>query len=115
MIICLGNDNEVLWLHDDDTVKEQEQYIDDDSVIVVDAELSFPYPPDDGYRYVPRYDEGKKEIYLEKMEKIKLPQYDLTEKTSEMVEITSFDNLINMDMLLAMDEKLNAIMEHLGL
>lgn len=38
-----------------------------------------------------------------------------TSLISENVETSSFDNLINMDMLLALDEKLNAIMEHLGL
>ena len=38
-----------------------------------------------------------------------------TSLISENVETTSFDNLINMDMLLAIDEKLNVIMEHLGL
>lgn len=40
---------------------------------------------------------------------------EITRQTHESVEITSGDNLINMDMLLAIDEKLNAIMAHLGL
>ena len=39
----------------------------------------------------------------------------ITKEISYSVEITSDDNLINMDMLLTIDEKLNAIMEHLGL
>lgn len=39
----------------------------------------------------------------------------LTKSMSENVETSSFDNLINMDMLLGLDEKLNAIMKHLGI
>ena len=40
---------------------------------------------------------------------------EVTKQTYSTVETTSFDNLINMDMLLRLDEKLNAIIEHLGL
>lgn len=115
MIVCRGYDKRVYWLHDDDSIKELAEYINDDTVIIVDKDVSFLPIPEDGYSYHQMWDEENQEIYLKKMEKIKLPQYELTEKTSEMVETTSFDNLINMDMLLALDEKLNVIMEHLGI
>lgn len=36
-------------------------------------------------------------------------------ETHEIVQTASIDNLINMDMLLAIDEKLNIIMGHLGI
>lgn len=115
MIVCRGYDKRVYWLHDDDSIKELAEYINDDTVIVVDKDVSFLPIPNDGYEYRQMWDEDKEEIYLKKMGKIKLPQYELTEKTSEIVETTSFDNLINMDMLLAIDEKLNIIMGHLGI
>lgn len=40
---------------------------------------------------------------------------EITKEVHTNVEISSVDNLINMDMLIALDEKLNTILEHLGL
>lgn len=44
-----------------------------------------------------------------------LTHEEVTKQTFKGVETTSFDNLINMDMLLGLDDKLNKIMENLGL
>lgn len=115
MIVCRGYDKRVYWLHDDDTLKQLEQYINDDTVIVVNKEVSFLQVPNDGYEYHQMWDEDKEEIYLKRGKKIEIPHYEISKSTYDAVETTSFDNLINMDMLLALDEKLNAIIEHLGL
>lgn len=40
---------------------------------------------------------------------------EITKETYSTVEVSSYDNLTNMDMLIGIDEKLNLIMEHLGL
>ena len=44
-----------------------------------------------------------------------LSHEETTLATYQNVELSSMDNLINMDMILELNEKLNKIMEHLGL
>ena len=44
-----------------------------------------------------------------------LSHEEATLETYQNVELSSMDNLINMDMILELDEKLNKIIEHLGL
>lgn len=56
------------------------------------------------------------EEIINKPEEPQVNEYkELIRGTHEVVETSSFDNLINMDMLLGLDDKLNKIMEHLGL
>ena len=52
---------------------------------------------------------------IKKQPEFKDEHHSLTKTINENVETTSFDNLLNMDMLLAIDEKLNTIIEHLGI
>ena len=40
---------------------------------------------------------------------------EITKQTYESVEMTTFDNLINMDMLIEMDAKFDAIIKHFGI
>lgn len=117
MIICIGGNDEILWLHPDNEIKQLPEYINDDNVIVVEKELGTLCIPDDGKIYIQKWDWEKQERYLESIDPpttIEDVKQDTT-VINENVETTSYDNLINMDMLLAMDEKLNLIMEHLGL
>lgn len=61
-----------------------------------------------------KYNGGWQDEYIQPMENI--DDHDkITKETHSNVATTSFDNLINMDMLLAIDEKLNAIMGYLGI
>lgn len=113
MIIYVVNGN-VLWTNKDVSIKEQEQFINDDSCIVINKVVEFPEIPDDGHNYTYHWNEEKQEIEL--LQGVKeTPIKEVIKSTHDVVETTSFDNLINMDMLLALDEKLNVIMEHLGI
>ena len=115
MIVCIDDNKRVLWLHDDNEIKQLPEYINDDNVFIVDKELSFKSFPNDGYRYTHVWNDETQEIEHLRGEKIEVSHEEVTKQMHSAVETTSFDNLINMDMLLALDEKLNAIMKHLGL
>lgn len=108
-------DGIVQWLHMDATIKEQEQFINDENCIVIDKVLAIPPMPEDNKIRVMRYNAEKQELYIEVIGTKLMSQDKLVKETYLTVETSSFDNLINMDMLLGLDEKLNKIMEHLGI
>lgn len=115
MIVCINDNKQVLWLHDDDEVKQLPQYINDDNVFIVDKEIKFPTLPDEEYNYTYVWNDDTQDIELVQGKKIEVPHEEVTKQTYSTVEVSSYDNLTNMDMLIGIDEKLNMIMEHLGL
>lgn len=115
MIVCIDDNKRVLWLHDDNEVKQLPEYVNDDNVLVVDKELYFKTFPNDGYKYTNVWNSETQEIEHLRGQKIKISHEEVTNQMHNEIGIASSDNLINMDMLLAIDEKLNAIMEHLKL
>lgn len=68
----------------------------------------------DNYVY---FYEQNKIIQGDQLDQPELPlsHEETTLATYQNVELSSMDNLINMDMILELDEKLNKIIEHLGL
>lgn len=54
--------------------------------------------------------------YIEPIEEVTTNEFELLIKeTYETTQVVSDDNLINMELICALDEKLTLIMEHLGL
>ncbi len=99
MVVCIGHDNRVNWLHEDSNVKQQPQYLNDENVIVINKRLSFKEIPNDGFQYKYMWDSEKQEIYLEKI----VPYENNTVANYQLQDIS----IIN--------QKLNRIMEHLGI
>ena len=66
-----------------------------------------------------KYDYQKKvwtdDYYIQKPIIIESEHEVLTKTINNNLELTSFDNLLNMDILISLDEKLNKIIEHLGI
>ena len=114
MILYIVN-NVVLWYGEDVTIKEREEFINDECCIVVDKQLEVPTEPTDNKIRVLKYNSEKQELYYEIVGTKEVPHEEVTKQTYEAVEVTTYDNLTNMDMLMSIDEKLNMIMEHLGL
>lgn len=117
MFIELGNDNEIITYNEMVSYEEVKHELDDNHIWVEGVtfeEWDMSLTGKDVVMWI----DGKVIRYRVK----EVDEPDESEDvvgyirdTYKMVETTSFDNLINMDMLLALDEKLNAIMEHLGL
>lgn len=67
-----------------------------------------------------KYDMEKKEwtdeYYVDEPLEVELSEHELiTKETYETTSLSAEDNLLNMDLLVSIDNKLNLIMEHLGL
>ena len=136
MVICKTYNNEVLWLHSDDTVKDLDEFKDDENVFVIDKYVEFKIKPDDGNIYKQMWNEDEQDIYLlkvglkpltleEKTDIIKnnIDQFDgdllttmeLHMDTNAKVDTTQSDALTIMEYQTILDEKLNKIIAHLGL
>lgn len=136
MVICKSYNNEVLWLHSDDTVKDLDEFKDDENVFVIDKYVEFKIKPDDGNIYKQMWNEDEQDIYLlkvgprpptldEKIDKIKsqteqsnddlLTTMELHMDTNAKVDTTQSDALTIMEYQTILDEKLNKIIAHLGL
>lgn len=114
MVIYVIN-GRVIWINEDVSIKEQAEFINDNNCIVIDKVVEYPEIPNDGYNYSYIWNDEKQEIELLKGAKIEAPHEEITKQTYTTVEVSSSDNLTNMDMLIGIDERLNMIMEHLGL
>lgn len=100
--------------------------LDDDCNIVVKA---FCDCPDDGYIQVTEEEFKQGDYYykfnpetrefsepIETEEVVKESEHEtITKETYATTSLSAEDNLLNMDLLTAIDDKLTLIMEHLGL
>lgn len=130
MVICKTYNNEVLWLHSDDTVKDLDEFKDDENVFVIDKYVEFKIKPDDENIYKQMWNEDEQDIYLlkvglkpltldEKTDIIKnnIDQFDddllstmeLEVDTNTKVQISQDDNLLNMEMLITLQEQIGLI------
>lgn len=136
MVICKTYNNEVLWLHSDNTVKDLDQFRDNENVFVIDKEVEFKINTDNENIYKQMWDEDKQDIYLlkvgprpltldEKIDKIKnnvdqtnddiLSTMELEVDTNTKVQTSQEDNLLNMEMLIALQEQIESIQNSLKL
>ena len=121
----------VLWLSGDITIKEQEQFINNDHCIVIDKKLEKPEEPQDDKMRVLKYNSETQELYYEVIG-VKEPTHEeLAKQTYMQATANSDDNLINMElstdtntkvtatgddsllimeMLVTIDEKLNQLL-----
>lgn len=119
MLLYLDDDKRIFAYHDTLSKKESQNYLEDSSCMWVD-DLSIEYPQyDKETQYVNIYLNEDMTVRYEIMDIIKACSANqnekLTKETHNNVGIGTIDKLINMDMLLTLDKKLNTILEHLGL
>lgn len=115
MILFTDNNLIYAW-HDDNSLKQQEEYTSDSTVILAEHIVNMPEIPQDEYEYC--YMWTGKDVEVKQLGKKTIPQpthEEVTEAMNEAVVMSTGDNLINMDMLLDIHEKLNLIIEHLNL
>lgn len=115
MIMALGQNHRVLWIHENDAIKEGEPYKSDELVLVVDKEISIPEVPYDEYMYIHIWNPDTKEIYLERGTKKEVSHEEVTKQTHIGVAEVSGDNLTNMDLLMMILDNQQKIMTHLGI
>lgn len=98
MIVCIDKNNTVLWLNDDDTIKQNEPYASNPNILLVKKEVAFVQEPDDDGIYVQKWNCESEEIYIERVG-IKLPtDRELLEKSVRTTAQISDDTMINMEM-----------------
>lgn len=119
MLLYINYDKRILGYHEDINKKDSQNYVNESGCIWVE-DLTIEYPEHDKEtQYVDIYLNDDMTVRYEIMDIIKACSANQHEKlTSQIhnnVEMETIDNLINMDMLLTLDEKLNTILEHLGL
>ena len=88
----------VQWLHEDVSIKEQEQFINDNNCVVIDRKLELPIAPDDDKVRVLKYNAETKELYYEVVGVKELTHEELTEVTYKQSSSNAEDNLINMEL-----------------
>lgn len=131
MVICKTYNNEVLWLHSNDAVKDLDEFKDNENVFIIDKYVEFKIKPDDGNIYKQMWNEDEQDIYLlkvgpkpltleEKIDNINgqtrqanediVTTIELHMDTNEKVETACDDNLMSIELLLAIDDKLNQLL-----
>ena len=98
MIVCIDKNNTVLWLNNDDTIKQNELYASNPNILLVKKEVSFVQEPEDDGIYVQKWNYESEEIYIERVG-IKLPtDRELLEESVRTTAQISDDTMINMEM-----------------
>lgn len=137
MIICLDKNNYILWYHDDDSIKQQDGYIDDESIILSKlTHNDIPVdPPDNEYVYrlkyfndtdvpkwikqgpkIPNTTEGLCKI-ISNTKVISddiLMSMELGVETNNHIKTTQEDNLLNMEMLVTLQNQINTLISTLN-
>ena len=131
MILYISDDNEVLWSHSDNSVKELAHYINDPRCIRVSDDIVIPIVPHDDYMYKLIYHEESQSVTLEKLCKRPLTEKEIIERTHGLclqsgedslmsvelsldtngkVTTAGNDSLLLMELLTSIDEKLNQLL-----
>ncbi len=109
---------EVIAFNDVINKEEATQYLVPDEVIWVDG-LKIEEPQTKHNEIVKKYFDGTKIDYviqkIEPVEEVVNEHEKTTREIHENVTTVSDDNMINMDMLLDLDLKITALLEHLGI
>lgn len=92
-------DGIVWWWHEDISLKEQEEFINDDNCIVIDKVLEIPVKPEDNKKIqVLKYNSEIKELYYDVIGIKEPTQEELIKDTHTQVVTSSEDTLINMEL-----------------
>ncbi|MDA3730081.1 hypothetical protein PBV87_00950 [Niameybacter massiliensis] len=129
MTIYLSGDV-VVWAHPDDTFKEHEEYRDDENCVTTNG-VTYGESPNDGYEYQLTYNRAQNEFSWCKLGKRpddlkliipiihsnteatasdNLLNMELSTDTNTKVESVESDSILIMELLMAMDEKLDLIL-----
>lgn len=107
MIIYINEQQEVLWLHEDNNIKQDARYVEDKNCLLLDVcyeDLFIPSTPVDNFDYIQKWDAVKEEIYLEKIgEKPKSPIQ--TDNIDSKAFLSQRDGFKIMEMLLQLQEQ----------
>lgn len=120
MLLYLNNDNEILAYNDVLTHDEAAPYINESVIWEDDLKIDPPTFANDE-RIKMYYSNGGIDYVVEKIKSDIEPKGELIEileKTKAIdttTQLTADDNLLNMELICELDEKLNLIMDHLGL
>lgn len=119
MVVYVDNNDNVIWINEDDTVKEK--FVDDDNCIVVNKVIDFAKHPVDGYIYVQKFNRETQEIYAEKTnekyEEIKPVEVPVTledikkdiQPISKTTQMTAEDALTIIEYLMMLEGKIDAL------
>lgn len=131
MILYISDNNEVLWSHSDNSVKELAYYMDNPRCIRVPDDIVIPIVPQDDFMYKLIYHEELQSVTLERLGKKPLTEKVLIERTHGLclqsgedslmsmelsldtngkVTTTGNDSLLLMELLTSIDEKLNQLL-----
>lgn len=101
MIVCIDESKRVLWLNDDDSIKNESDYIFDDNVFIINKQLSFPSVPKDSKKYMFLWDFETEDILLVQI----LTEKDIIENIDNVSTQTSIDTLSVIELGLSTDNK----------
>lgn len=88
----------VQWLHEDITIKQQEQFKNDNNCMVIDKRLEIPVEPNDDKIRVLKYNAETQELYYEVIGIKEPTQEELIKDTHSQLILNSEDTLINMEL-----------------
>lgn len=109
-----------VWLYNEDNIFIESTFVDElqDGMTTVPLLIGYVKPTFNGIDWFEGATQEEIDTWHESNKPVS-PQPSehelLTKETHSNVETSSFDNLINMDMLLMIDQKLTAIMKHLNI
>ena len=107
MIFYISDDNEVLWSHSDNSVKELVHYIDDPRCIRVPDDIVIPLVPQDDFMYKLVYHQELQSVNLERLGKKPLTERALIERTHGLCLQSGEDSLMSMELSLDTNGKSN--------
>lgn len=114
MLLYLSNGNKIVGYHSTITKEEAQEHVLNGAVWVDDLVIEIPNDGEYDLYYVDGSVEYVKREPIEEVEE--LTEHELiTKETHETTSMGAEDNLLNMDLITGIDDKLNLIMEHLGL
>ena len=114
MLLYLINGNKIVGYHSTITKEEAQEHILNGAVWVDDLVIEMPNDGEYDIYYVDGNVEYVKCKIVEDVDE--LTEHELiTKETHETTSLSAEDNLLNMDLLTAIDDKLNLIMDYLGL
>lgn len=98
MVLYLDNESSVIWRIDDDSIKNDPQFKDDDNCIVIADDIEIPVAPEDNKIRALKYSRNTGILYYEVTGIIEVPHEEVTRQMYLAVEATSSDTLTNMEL-----------------
>lgn len=114
MLLYLIDNNKIVGYNELISKEEAQEHVLNGAVWADDLVIDIPNDGEYDIYYVDGNVEYVKRELIEEVEE--LTEHELIAKeTYETTSMSAEDNLLNMDLLTSLDDKLNLIMEHLGL